>query len=123
MTTTDNKDRNRSICQAYEGDQGYIKLKDIAEDSIQIYLLKGTELLLLHLHYALRDAMVPEALTELDPSERVAVLSRVGLPPVESGASQLPCCVQTLSRSSHCATTNWRSIERSQSSAWSGSVA
>jgi hypothetical protein len=38
--------------------------------------------------------MVPEALTELDPGERVAVLSRVGLPPVESGASQLPCCVQ-----------------------------
>jgi hypothetical protein len=38
--------------------------------------------------------MAPEALTELDPGERVAVLSRVGLPPVESGASQLPCCVQ-----------------------------
>jgi hypothetical protein len=38
--------------------------------------------------------MVPEALTELDPGERVAILSRVGLPPVESGASQLPCCVQ-----------------------------
>jgi hypothetical protein len=38
--------------------------------------------------------MVPETLTELDPSERVAVLSRVGLPPVKSGASQLPCCVQ-----------------------------
>jgi hypothetical protein len=38
--------------------------------------------------------MVPEALTELDPGERVAVLSRVGLPPVKSGASQLPCCVQ-----------------------------
>jgi hypothetical protein len=38
--------------------------------------------------------VVPEALTELDPGERVAVLSRVGLPPVKSGASQLPCCVQ-----------------------------
>jgi hypothetical protein len=38
--------------------------------------------------------VVPEALTELDPGERVAVLSRVGLPPVESGASQLSCCVQ-----------------------------
>jgi hypothetical protein len=38
--------------------------------------------------------MVPEALTELDPGERVAVLSRVGLPPVKSGASQLPCCVK-----------------------------
>jgi hypothetical protein len=38
--------------------------------------------------------MVPEALTKLDPGERVAVLSWVGLPPVKSGASQLPCCVQ-----------------------------
>jgi hypothetical protein len=38
--------------------------------------------------------MVPEALTELDPSESITVLSRVGLPPVKSGASQLPCCVQ-----------------------------
>jgi hypothetical protein len=57
-------------------------------------MLKGTELLLLHLHYALRNVMVPEALTELDPGERVTVLSRVGLPPVKSGASQLPCCVK-----------------------------
>jgi hypothetical protein len=38
--------------------------------------------------------MVPEALTELDPGDRVAVLSWVGLPPVKSGASQLPCCVK-----------------------------
>jgi hypothetical protein len=38
--------------------------------------------------------MVPEALTELDPGESIIVLSRVGLPPVESGASQLPCCVK-----------------------------
>jgi hypothetical protein len=38
--------------------------------------------------------MVPETLTELDPGERVAVLSRVGLPPVKSGASQLPCYVK-----------------------------
>jgi hypothetical protein len=38
--------------------------------------------------------MVPETLTELVPGERVAVLSWVGLPPVESGTSQLPCCVQ-----------------------------
>jgi hypothetical protein len=38
--------------------------------------------------------VAPEALTELDPGERVAVLSRVGLPPVKSGASQLPCCVK-----------------------------
>jgi hypothetical protein len=68
--------------------------KEIAENSIQIYLLKGTELLLLHLHNALRNVMVPETLAELDPGERVTVLSRVGLPPVESGASQLSCCVQ-----------------------------
>jgi hypothetical protein len=38
--------------------------------------------------------VAPEALTELDPGERVAVLSQVGLPPVKSGASQLPCCVK-----------------------------
>jgi hypothetical protein len=38
--------------------------------------------------------VVPEALTELDLGERFAVLSRVGLPPVKSGASQLPCCIQ-----------------------------
>jgi hypothetical protein len=38
--------------------------------------------------------VAPEALTELDPGERVAVLSWVGLPLVKSGASQLPCRVQ-----------------------------
>jgi hypothetical protein len=37
--------------------------------------------------------VVPEALTELVPRE-VTVPSWVGLPPVKSGASQLPCCVQ-----------------------------
>jgi hypothetical protein len=68
--------------------------KEIADNSIQIYLLKGTKLLLLHLHDALRNMVVPETLSELNPGERVAVLSRIGLPPVESGASQLPCCVQ-----------------------------
>jgi hypothetical protein len=67
--------------------------------------------------------MVPEALKELDPSESVTVLSRVGLPPVESGASQLPCCVQNPLPVVALRTTNWRSTERSQSSAWSGSVA
>jgi hypothetical protein len=41
------------------------KLKRICRESIQIYLLKGTELLLLHLHNALRNVMVPETLTEL----------------------------------------------------------
>jgi hypothetical protein len=68
--------------------------KEIAENSPKFYLLKGTELLLLHLHYALRDVMVPEALTELDPGESITVPSWVGLPPVESRASQLPCCVK-----------------------------
>jgi hypothetical protein len=70
------------------------KLKRNCRGFHLIYLFKGMELLLLHLHNALRDVMVPEALTELDPGERVAVLSQVGLPPVKSGASQLPCCVQ-----------------------------
>jgi hypothetical protein len=37
--------------------------------------------------------VVPEALTELVPRE-VTVPSWVGLPPVKSGATQLPCCVQ-----------------------------
>jgi hypothetical protein len=67
--------------------------KEVAGNSIQIYLLKGMELLLLRLHNALRNVMAPEALTELVPGERVAVLGRVRLPPVESGASQLPCCI------------------------------
>jgi hypothetical protein len=35
-----------------------------------------------------------EALTELVPCESLTVLGQVGLPPVKSGASQLPCCVQ-----------------------------
>jgi hypothetical protein len=35
-----------------------------------------------------------EALTELVPCESITVPSWVGLPPVKSGASQLPCCVQ-----------------------------
>jgi hypothetical protein len=80
--------------QVYERGQGWIKLKEIAENSIQIYLLKGTELLLLHLHYALRNVMVPETLMELVPRESITIPNWVGLPPVKSGASQLPCCVQ-----------------------------
>jgi hypothetical protein len=67
---------------------------EVAGNSIQVYLLKGTELLLLHLHNALRNVVAPEAFTELDPGARVAVLSRIGLPPVKSGTSQLPCCVK-----------------------------
>jgi hypothetical protein len=38
--------------------------------------------------------MVPEVLTELVPCESITIPSWVGLPPVESGASQLPCCIQ-----------------------------
>jgi hypothetical protein len=60
------------------------KLKRNCREFHLIYLLKGTELLLLHLHNPLRNMVAPEALTELDPGERVTVLSRVGLPPVKS---------------------------------------
>jgi hypothetical protein len=38
--------------------------------------------------------MVPETLTELVPRESITIPSWVGLSPVKSGASQLPCCVQ-----------------------------
>jgi hypothetical protein len=48
----------------------------------------------LHLHHFSRDVVVSETFSELDPREGVAVLSWVGLPPIKSGASQLPCCVQ-----------------------------
>jgi hypothetical protein len=68
--------------------------KEIAEIFVQIYLFKGTELLLFHLHDALGNVVVPEALAELVPGESIAVPSQVGLPPVESRASQLPCCVK-----------------------------
>jgi hypothetical protein len=38
--------------------------------------------------------MVPETLTELVPRESITIPSWVGLPPVKSGTSQLPYCVQ-----------------------------
>jgi hypothetical protein len=63
-------------------------------NSVKFYLLKSTELLLLHLHDALRNVMVPETLTELVPRESLTISSWVGLPPVKSGASQLPCGVK-----------------------------
>jgi hypothetical protein len=47
-------------------------------------LHKCKELLVLHLHHSSGDVVAPETLPELDPSEGVAVLSWVGLPPVES---------------------------------------
>jgi hypothetical protein len=56
-----------------------------------MYLLKRKELLVLHLHHSSRDVVVPETLPELDPSESVTVPSWIGLPPVKSRASQLPC--------------------------------
>ena len=60
----------------------------------EFYLLKRKELLLLCLHHARGDVVPAERLPELDPGESLAVLNPVGLPPVESCPSQLPCCVQ-----------------------------
>ena len=60
----------------------------------EFYLLKRKELLLLHLHYASWDVVAAEPRLELDPGESLTVLNPVGLPPVESCPSQLPCCVQ-----------------------------
>src|SRR6185295_8642474 len=64
------------------------------KDYIWIYLLKCKELLLLHLHNARGDVVAAEPLLELEPSESLAVLNWVGLPPVQSCPSQLSCCVQ-----------------------------
>jgi hypothetical protein len=47
-------------------------------------LLKRKELLVLHLHDSSGDVVVPEAFSELGPSEGVAVPSWVRLPPIES---------------------------------------
>jgi hypothetical protein len=58
--------------------------KKLRKDFTLIYLLERKELLVLHLHHSSRDVVVPEALPELDPSEGVAVPSRVGLSPIES---------------------------------------
>ena len=57
-------------------------------------MLKRKELLLLRLHHARGDVVAAEPLSQLDPGESLAVLNPVGLPPVESCPSQLPCCVQ-----------------------------
>ena len=38
--------------------------------------------------------MAAETLPELEPSESLAVMNWVGLPPVQSCPSQLSCCVQ-----------------------------
>jgi hypothetical protein len=84
-----------SISNFTEVNKGGLELKkELRKDFTLIYLLKRKELLVLHLHHSSRDVVVPEALLELDPSEGAAVPSWVGLPPVESGASQLPCCVE-----------------------------
>ena len=61
---------------------------------IWVYLLKRKELLLLHLHYASWDVVAAEPRLELDPGESLTVLNPVGLPPVQSFPSQLPCCLQ-----------------------------
>ena len=60
----------------------------------EFYLLKRKELLLLRLHHAHWDVVAAEPLSELEPSERLAVMNWVGLPPVQSCPSQLSCCVQ-----------------------------
>ena len=54
------------------------------KDYVWIYLLKRKELLLLRLHHARGDVVAAEPLLELDPSESLAVLNPVGLPPVKS---------------------------------------
>ena len=59
-----------------------------------MYLLQCKELLLLHLHNARGDVVAAEALPELEPSERLAVMNWVGLPLVQSCPSQLSCYVQ-----------------------------
>ena len=60
----------------------------------EFYLLKRKELLLLCLHNTRGDVVAAEPLPELDPSESLAVLNWVGLPPVQSCPTQLSCCVQ-----------------------------
>jgi hypothetical protein len=64
------------------------------KDYICVYLLKRKELLLLRLHHARWDVVAAEPLPELDPGESLAFLNPVGLPPVKSCPSQLPCCVK-----------------------------
>jgi hypothetical protein len=65
--------------------KGGLELKrELRKDFTLIYLLKRKELLVLHLRHSRRDVVVPETLSELDPSEDVAVPSRVGLPPIKS---------------------------------------
>src|SRR6185436_11968433 len=63
-------------------------------DYICDYLLQCKELLLLHLHNTRGDVVTAEPLSELEPSESLAVVNWVGLPPVQSCPSQLSCCVQ-----------------------------
>jgi hypothetical protein len=82
-----------------EVNKGGLELKkELREDFTLNYLLKHKELLVLHLHHSSRDVVVPETFPELDPSEGVAILSWVRLPPVESGT---PAAYRTRSWSSH----------------------
>ena len=60
----------------------------------KFYLLKHKEFLLLRLHHACWDVVAAELLPELGPGESLVVLNPVGLPPVKSCPSQLPCYVQ-----------------------------
>jgi hypothetical protein len=63
---------------------GFELKKKLRKDFTLIYLLKRKKLLVLHLHHSSRDVVVPQTLSELDPSEGVTVPSWVGLPPIES---------------------------------------
>jgi hypothetical protein len=81
-----------SIANFTKINKGGLELKkELRKYFTLIYLLKRKELLVLHRHHSSRDVVVPEALPELDPGEGVAVPCWVGLPPIESCASQLPC--------------------------------
>ena len=64
------------------------------KDYVWIYLFKRKELLLLRLLNTRGDVVAAEPLSELDPGESLTVLNPVGLPPVQSFPSQLPCCLQ-----------------------------
>jgi hypothetical protein len=77
--------RGWKILLSISHNKGGLELKKkLRKDFTLIYLLKRKELLVLHLHHSSRDVVVPETLSELDPSESIAFPSWVGLPPIES---------------------------------------
>jgi hypothetical protein len=85
MITGKRKWKLLSIFNFTRINKGGLELKKkLWKDFTPIYLLKRKELLGLHLHHSSRDVVVPETLSELDPSEGVAVPSWVRLPPIKS---------------------------------------